>query len=41
MASLLIMGHLAFLVVSFLVATGYAKLKSVCDLDISKGGVMV
>ena len=33
------MGYLAFLVVSFLAVTGYAKPKAVCDLDISKGGV--
>jgi hypothetical protein len=39
MVSLLPMGYLAFLVLSFLVATGYAKPKAVCDLDISKGGV--
>jgi hypothetical protein len=33
------MGYITFLVFSLLVATGYAKPKSVCDLDISKGGV--
>ncbi len=33
------MGYLAFLVISFLAATGYAKPKAVCDLDIPKGGV--
>jgi len=33
------MGYLAFLVVSFLAVTGYAKPKAVCDLDISRGGV--
>ena len=37
--SLLPMGYMAFLMLSFLVATGYAKPKKVCDLDISKGGV--
>jgi len=37
--SLLPMGYLAFLVLSFLATTGYAKPKAVCDLDISKGGV--
>ena len=37
--SLLPMGYLAFLVLSFVVAIGYAKPKAVCDLDISKGGV--
>jgi hypothetical protein len=39
MVSLLPMGYLAFLMLSFLVATGYAKPKAVCDLDISKGRV--
>jgi hypothetical protein len=39
MVSLLPMGYLAFLMLSFLVATGYAKPKAVCDLDISKDGV--
>ena len=33
------MGYLAFLVLSFLVATGYAKPQAVCDLEISKSGV--
>jgi hypothetical protein len=33
------MGYLAFLIISFLAMTGYAKPKAVCDLDISKGGV--
>ena len=33
------MGYSAFLMISFLVAIGYAKPKAVCDLDISKGGV--
>ena len=33
------MGYLAFLVLSFFVATGYAKPKALCDLDTSKGGV--
>jgi hypothetical protein len=33
------MGYITFLLLSFLVATGYAKPKSVCDLEISKGGV--
>jgi hypothetical protein len=33
------MGYLAFLMLSFLVATGYAKPKAVYDLEISKGGV--
>jgi hypothetical protein len=33
------MGYLGFLVISFLAATGYAKPKAACDLDISKGGV--
>ena len=33
------MGCMGFLLLSFLVATGYAKPVSVCDLDISKGGV--
>ena len=33
------MGYMGFLLLSFLVATGYTKPKSVCDLDISKGGV--
>jgi len=37
--SLLPMGYLAFLVFSLLVATGNAEPKTVCDLDISKGGV--
>ena len=37
--SLLPMGYLAFLMLSFLVATGCAKPKAVCDLDISKGRV--
>jgi hypothetical protein len=37
--SLLPMGYLAFLMLSFLATTGYAKPKVVCDLDISKGGV--
>jgi len=37
--SLLTMGYMGFLVFSFLVATGYAKTKSVYDLEISKGGV--
>lgn len=37
--SLLPMGYLAFLVLSSLATTGYAKPKAVCDLDISKGGV--
>jgi len=37
--SLLTMGYMAFLVLSFVVATGYAKPKAVCDLDISKSGV--
>ena len=39
MVRLWAMGYLAFLVLSFLVATGYAKPKVACDLDISKGGV--
>ena len=33
------MGYFAFLVLSFLVAIGYAKPKAVCDLDIASGGV--
>jgi hypothetical protein len=33
------MVYLAFLVLSLLVATGYAKPKAVYDLEISKGGV--
>jgi hypothetical protein len=33
------MGYMGFLLLSFLVATGYAKPQAVCDLDISKGGV--
>ena len=37
--SLLPMGYMGFLLLSFLVATGYAKPKVACDLDISKGGV--
>jgi len=36
--SLLTMGYMGFLMLSFLVATGYAKPKSVCDLEISKSG---
>ena len=39
MVSLLPMGYMGFLLLSFLVATGYAKPKVACDLDISKGGV--
>ena len=39
MVRLWAMAYLAFLVLSFLVAIGYAKPKAVCDLDISKGGV--
>ena len=39
MVRLWAMGYLAFLVISFLAVTGYAKPKAVCDLDISKGGV--
>ena len=39
MVRLWVMGYLAFLVISFLAATGYAKSKAVCDLDIFKGGV--
>jgi len=39
MVRLWAMGYLAFLVVSSLAVTGYAKPKAVCDLDISKGGV--
>ena len=34
-----VMGYLAFLLLSFLVATGYAKPRAVYDLVISKGGV--
>jgi len=37
--SLLPMGYMGFLLLSFLVATGYAKPKVASDLDISKGGV--
>ena len=33
------MGYMGFLLLSFLVATGYAKPKVASDLDISKGGV--
>jgi hypothetical protein len=33
------MGYMGFLMLSFLVATGYAEPKAVYDLDISKGGV--
>jgi len=33
------MGYMGFLMLSFLVATGYAKPQAVCDLDISRGGV--
>ena len=39
MVRLSAMGYLAFLVISFLAGTGYAKPKAVCDLDISKGGM--
>ena len=38
MVRLWAMGYLAFLVISFLAVTGYAKPKAICDLDISKGG---
>ena len=33
------MGYMGFLMLSFLVATGYAKPQAVCNVDISKGGV--
>jgi hypothetical protein len=33
------MGYVGFLLLSFLVATGYAKPKAVYDLEISKSGV--
>ena len=37
--SLLTMGYMGFLMLSFLVATGYAKPKAVYDLEVSKGWV--
>jgi hypothetical protein len=33
------MGYMGFLMLSFLVATGYAKPKAVYDLEVSKGWV--
>lgn len=36
---LLAMGYLGFLLLSFLVAAGYAKPKAVYDLEVSKGWV--
>ena len=39
MVRLWAMGYLAFLLISFLAGTGYAKPNVVCYLDIYKGGV--